>query len=117
MVWAVDIHPEFESEYEILSRNVKKELFVKVKFLEEFGPQLGRPHADTLEGSRHSNMKELRFKADDGVWRVAFAFDPARQAILLVAGDKTGVSERRFYKELIRKADGRFDKHLADMKE
>ncbi len=78
-----------------------------------YGPRLGRPHADTLAGSRHANMKELRFNADDGVWRVAFAFDPARQAILLVAGDKAGVAQKRFYKILITRADKRFDEHLA----
>ncbi len=58
-------------------------------------------------------MKELRFSAADGAWRVAFAFDPRRKAILLVAGDKSGGSEKRFYRELIRKADQRFDAHLA----
>jgi hypothetical protein len=58
-------------------------------------------------------MKELRFSAADGEWRVAFAFDPRRRAILLVAGDKSGVSEKRFYPELIRKADHRFQAHLA----
>lgn len=74
------------------------------RLLQQFGPQLKRPHADTLNDSRHANMKELRFKAADGVWRVAFAFDPRRKAILLVAGDKSGGSERRFYRELIQKA-------------
>jgi hypothetical protein len=58
-------------------------------------------------------MKELRFSAADGEWRVAFAFDPRRKAILLVAGDKSGGSEKRSYRELIRKADERFDAHLA----
>lgn len=57
-------------------------------------------------------MKELRFSADDGVWRVAFAFDPERNAILLAAGDKSGVSEKRFYKTLIAKADKRYQGHL-----
>lgn len=84
--------------------------------LEEFGPQLGRPRADTLKGSRHANMKELRFSAADGEWRLAFAFDPKRRAILLVAGDKSGGGERRFYRELIRKADDRFDAHLDQLK-
>ncbi len=73
---------------------------------------LGRPHVDTLNASKHANMKELRFDADNGVWRVAFAFDPQREAILLVAGDKSGVSQRKFYKKLIKTADARFDKHL-----
>jgi hypothetical protein len=61
-------------------------------------------------------MKELRFEADGGVWRVAFAFDPERKAILLVAGDKSGGSEKRFYKSLIAKADRRFRAHLDGLK-
>jgi len=59
-------------------------------------------------------MKELRFKAADGAWRVAFAFDPDRTAIRLVAGDKSRASEKRFYKQLIAKADERFDDHPSD---
>ena len=58
-------------------------------------------------------MKELRFDADNGVWRVAYAFDPERKAILLVAGDKSEGSQKKFYKDLIRRADERFDEHLA----
>ncbi len=61
-------------------------------------------------------MKELRFDANEGVWRVAFAFDPRRQAMLLVAGDKSGGSEKRFYRQLIAKADERFDDHLSRLK-
>ena len=61
-------------------------------------------------------MKELRFNADNGVWRIAFAFDPKRKAILLIGGDKSGVSEKRFYKELIKKADARFDEHQSNLK-
>lgn len=60
-------------------------------------------------------FKELRFDASDGVWRVAFAFDPERKAILLVAGDKSGVAEKRFYRQLIGTADARFDTHLMDL--
>jgi hypothetical protein len=92
---------------------VPDELLAHIGLLEQFGPQVRRPRADTLNGSRHANMKELRFRAADGGWRVAFAFDPNRKAILLVAGDKSGVSEKRFYRQLIEKADARFDAHLA----
>jgi hypothetical protein len=60
-------------------------------------------------------MKELRFRADGGVWRVAFAFDPRRNAVLLVAGDKSGVSEPKFYKRLIDKADMRYKEHLDNL--
>lgn len=84
--------------------------------LKLLGPHLGRPHADTLNGSKHANMKELRAATPDKVLRLAFAFDPERSAILLVAGDKRGVQERRFYKELIAKADALFDAHLAKLK-
>ena len=61
-------------------------------------------------------MKELRFDAADRVWRIAFAFDPRRKAILLVAGDKSGSSEKRFYRELISKTDDHYDAHLARLK-
>ena len=77
------------------------------------GLSLGRPHVDTLKGSDFANMKELRFAADQGVWRVAFAFDPDRQAILLVAGDKSGGGEKRFYRGLIARADTRYRRHLV----
>jgi hypothetical protein len=76
---------------------------------------LGRPEVDTLNESKYANMKELRFKADGGVWRVAFAFDPERNAILLVAGDKSGASEKKFYKRLIEKADKRYKEHLDNL--
>jgi hypothetical protein len=75
-----------------------------------------RPRVDTLKGSRHKNMKELRFEAANEVWRFAFAFDPNRQAIILCGGDKSGGSESRFYKQLIAKADKRFDGHCAALK-
>jgi hypothetical protein len=61
-------------------------------------------------------MKELRFDAADGVWRVAFAFDPKRNAVLLIAGDKSGGGENRFYRQLIATADERFDEHLSRTK-
>jgi len=104
---------EFEPEFDALHEHVQTEILALSLLLEKFGPLLGRPRADTLHGSRHANMKELRFHAADGEWRVAFAFDPKRKAILLAAGDKSGVSERRFYRELIRKADARFEAHVG----
>ncbi len=116
VTWDVLFHEEFEREFEGLPEDVQDELLAHGKLLQQFGPQLGRPRADTLNGSRHANMKELRFDAADGVWRVAFAFDPNRKAILLVCGDKTGGSEKRFYRQLIARADARFDAHLARVK-
>jgi hypothetical protein len=114
--WAVELADEFKPEFDALGLDVRIEILALSRVLQELGPQLGRPRVDTLKGSRHANMKELRFSAAGGEWRVAFAFDPGRKAILLVAGDKSGGSKRRFYRELIRKADERFDAHLARLR-
>ena len=116
MAWEVSFHQDFESEFDALDEAVQDEMLAHARLLEQFGPQVGRPRVDTLKGSRHANMKELRFDADNGVWRVAFAFDPKRRAVLLVAGDKSGGSEKRFYRQLIAKADDRFDSHLSRLK-
>ncbi len=84
--------------------------------LEREGPSLDKPHADTLIGSKHANMEGSRCSAAVGVWRIAFVFDPDRQAILLVGGDKSGGSEKRFYKQLIARAGDRFDRHIGTRK-
>ena len=98
MRWTVEIGDEFEPEFDGLHVDVQTEILALARLLQQFGPQ---------------NMKEIRFSAADGEWRVVFAFDPKRRAILLVAGDKSGGSARRFYRTLIRKADERFDRHLT----
>jgi hypothetical protein len=116
MEWIVLIADEFEPEFVALPRAVQDETLAMTRLLQHSGPNLGRPRVDTLKDSKHANMKEMRFEAADGVWRVAFAFDPKRRAILLVAGDKSGGSQKRFYRELIRKADQRFDAHLDRIK-
>lgn len=107
---------EFAPEFDRLREDVQTEILALSLVLEKFGPQLGRPRVDTLKGSQHANMEELRFSAAGGEWRVSFAFDPKRRAILLVAGHKSGGSEKRFYRELVRRADERFDAHLARLK-
>ncbi len=117
MKWSVELHPEFAKELADFSDGVQDRFYAEIVLLEKHGPQLQRPHADTLRDSKYSNMKELRFNVDDGVWRVAFAFDPERKAILLVAGDKSGVNKKKFYDQLIKKADKRFDDHLQKLKE
>jgi hypothetical protein len=114
--WVVQIGDEFKPEFSALPEDVRTEILALARLLQQFGPQLGRPRVDTLNGSRHVNMKELRLSAADGEWRVAFAFDTKRSGVLLVAGDKSGGGRKRFYRDLIRKADNRFDAHLARLK-
>jgi hypothetical protein len=116
MAWVVEFLDVFEAEFDAFPDEVQDAILAWAALLEREGPQLGRPHADTLRGSRYANMKELRCNAGGGVWRIAFAFDPDRKAILLAAGDKSGGSERRFYRQLIASADERVDRHLARRK-
>ncbi|RFO98555.1 addiction module toxin RelE [Rhodoferax lacus] len=109
-------HDAFASEFDALNESLQDELLAHALLLRDFGPTLGRPTVDTLKGSKHTNMKEMRFAWVGEVWRVAFAFDPERKAILLVGGDKGGADQRRFYKRLIAVADERFDEHLTTLK-
>jgi len=110
--WVVEFYDEFAVEVWQMPQAVREKLKALATILSEVGSLLGRPQADTLKGSRHTNMKELRFDADGGAWRVAFTFDPDRRAILLAGGDKSGTGKARFYSNLIRVADGRYDQHL-----
>src|ERR1043166_5696310 len=116
MPWTVRFEDEFEREFATFDTAVQDELLAGARLLRQYGPRLGRPHVDTLKGARHANLKELRFDAAGGVWRVAFAFDPNRDAILLVAGDKSGIGQDRFYKRLIAQADRRYAAHLQRLK-
>jgi hypothetical protein len=111
-MWAVATTEEFDRWFAGLGEDSQAEVIAKVALLRLLGPRLGRPHADTLNGSKHSNMKELRADTKDRVLRIAFAFDPDRSAILLLGGNKSGISQKRFYKQLIARADALYDEHL-----
>lgn len=71
--WSVAFHDLFAGEFDQLEDAVQDELLAHALLLEQFGPGLGRPAVDTLQGSRHSNLKELRFRVNRQAWRVAFA--------------------------------------------
>ena len=113
--WEVLLHDTFVKELEKLDESLQDELFAHAKLLANYGPHLGRPTVDTLKGSSHFNMKEMRFSWRQEIWRVAFAFDPRRQAILLVAGNKCGVNQSLFYKRLIEVAEHRYQEHLQNL--
>ena len=113
--WEVLLHDAFTEELEQLNESLQDELFAHSKLLANYGPYLGRPTVDTLKGSSYFNMKEMRFSWQQEVWRVAFAFDPHRQAILLVGGNKCGVNQSRFYKRLIDVAEHRYQEHLQNL--
>lgn len=115
-MWHVATTVEFDDWFEQLDDAARTEIIAKVTLLKQLGPRLPRPHSDTLKGSRHRNLKELRADTADQVLRVAFAFDPDRAAILLVGGNKGGMSQKLFYKQLIEKAVRLYDQHIAEIR-
>lgn len=114
MVWEVEYTDEFESWWDGLTEDEQDSVRASVELVSEQGPNLGRPHADRVEGSEHTNMKELRTQHQGRPLRTFFAFDPRRTAILLVAGDKTG--DDRFYQRMIPRADTLYDEYLQEIK-
>jgi hypothetical protein len=104
-VWPVDATEEYLRWFGAQPEEIKEAVLAKVYLLQEFGPQLGRPHADTLKGSRIKNLKELRVRTEAHVVRVLYLFDQKRHALLLLGGDKKGKNEKIFYKNLIREAE------------
>ena len=115
-MWLVITTDVFDEWFTDLNDMAQAEIIATVELLKLLGPRLGRPYADTLNGSKYANMKELRASTADAVLRIAFAFDPDRNGILLVGGDKSGVSKKLFYKQLIKKADELYGAHLAALK-
>jgi hypothetical protein len=115
-MWQITTTDVFDEWFAELDADGQVEVIATVELLKELGPRLGRPHADTLNGSKHANMKELRARTAGKVIRIAFAFDPQRTGILLVAGNKSGVGQKWFYKKLIAKADELYDAHLANLR-
>jgi len=104
---------DFDGWFAGLDEDAQAEVIAEVALLRLLGPRLARPRAETLNDSKHSNMKELRADTKDRVLRIAFAFDPDRSAILLLGGNKSGISQKRFCKQLVARADALYDEHSA----
>jgi hypothetical protein len=111
--WRAERTAEFDEWWKDLTDQEQRKVVASVEALQELGPTAGRPLVDTVEGSRHSNMKELRVTK---TMRIFFAFDPSQSAILLIGGDKAGKT-KRFYKKMIPVADRIYDRHLRVLKE
>jgi hypothetical protein len=113
-VWKIEYTDEFGRWWETLSEDEQTSMDASVRLLEQFGPHLVRPYSDTIKGSKHSNMKELRTQCKGRPTRTFYAFDPRRMAILLIGGDKTG--DDRFYDRMIPLADRLYNKHLEELR-
>lgn len=107
MSWRVETTTEFDEWFATLSEQEEDQVVSAIAALEIEGPNLGRPLVDTVKGSKHPNMKELRRRS----FRILFAFDPERVAVLLIGGNKEG-QWSRWYKRAIKQADRLFDEHL-----
>ncbi len=114
-MWSVDIEL-IAGWLASLDNDSREQVVAAIELLEDRGPQLGRPIVDTVSSSRHRNMKELRPGSSGRTeLRILFAFDPVREAIMLIAGDKSG-SWKRWYARNIPRADDLFDEHLRRLK-
>jgi len=111
MTWEVEYTDEFEHWWETLSEAEQKSIAVSVGLLEDFGADLRHPHSSGIKGSKYSHMRELRIQHSGEPYRVLYAFDPRRAAILLIGGNKTG--DKDWYKNYVPLADRLYDEHLA----
>ena len=114
MRWRVIYHEKFKEEFPRLPESAQDKLLDAEDILREAGPNATRPLVDTLKGSKLKNLKEIRFRASGSEWRFAFIFDPQRNAIILVAGNKSGTNQKRFYSKLISIAEKRYIQYLEN---
>ena len=115
VAWEVEVSDEFADWYGSLDEGESESVDTVVDMLVEYGPLLGRPYADTLQGSRFPNMKELRVQHQGRPIRILFAFDPRRCAYLILGGDKKG--DDNWYIDAIQRADAIYAKHLKEVGE
>lgn len=115
MAWEVEYTDEFGEWWDALDPRARRSIEFAIRLLEAEGPRLGYPHTSGIIGARHRNMRELRIQHGGDPYRVFYAFDPRRTAILLIAGSKKGIDGRRFYGEMIVRADALYDVHLQTL--
>ncbi len=115
MTWAVEFTDEFGEWWGTLTEAEREDIVAVVELLEELGPTLRYPRSSGVNNSRHTHMRELRIQHAGRPYRVLYAFNPLRTAILLIGGDKTG--DDRWYDKFVPIADDLYDVHLVELKE
>ncbi len=114
MTWEIEYTDEFGGWWSGLLEEERVSITASVQLLEQRGPNLGFPHSSGINGSKHSHMRELRTQHSGRPFRTLYAFDPRRNAILLLGGDKTG--DNRWYDVIVPIADRLYDEHLQELK-
>lgn len=115
MEWEVEFTDEFGRWWDTLDEPVHVSIDAVVRLLEARGPQLPFPYSSAINGSRHGHMRELRIQHRGEPYRILYAFDPRRTAILLIGGNKTG--DDRWYEKTVPVADELYDEHLRILRE
>lgn len=113
MPWEVEFSDEFGQWWDTLTAAEQKSVDFTVTLLQEVGPTLRMPHSSGIEMSRHTHMRELRIQHEGRPYRVLYAFDSRRVAILLIGGGKTG--NDRWYEENVPRADAIYDRHISEL--
>jgi len=113
-MWEVEYTDEFEEWWEALKEDEQIDVSACVGLLEELGPNLKHPHSSSINSSSYSHMRELRIQHAGQPYRVLYAFDPRRTAILLIGGNKIG--NDRWYEKYVPVADNLYEQHIAALK-
>lgn len=92
----------------------QKKANAAIRMLEVLGPNLQFPYSSSIKGSRFPHMRELRVQHRGRPYRILYAFDPRRTALLLLGGDKTG--DDRWYERFVPVADRLYEAHLRTIK-
>lgn len=115
--WNIKQTAEFQEWFDDADEKLKKEIVSHVELLKQMGPQLGRPYADTLKGSTITNLKELRFDSGEKVIRVFYVFDPDRNGVLLIGGNKSSSGGKTFYEDMIDQSEKIYTRYLEERKQ
>lgn len=115
MAWDVEYTDEFQAWWDTLNEKEQEAVDVKVTLLEAVGPHLGSPHSSQIKSSRHSHMRELRIQCSGHPYRILYAFDPRRVALLLLGGSKVGRDD--WYEKNVPTADKLYDTYLTELEE
>ena len=114
MSWDVEYTDEFEKWWDGFTENEQTSIASTIGLLEEMGPRLPHPHSSDVRSSKHGQMRELRIQHGGNPYRILYAFDPRRSAILLVGGCKAG--NNRWYDQHVPIADKLYDEHIETLK-
>ena len=111
-MWPINYTPEYEDWFTVQEEENQMAINAKVLVLSKFGPNLGRPYVDTIQGSKFANLKELRIKYKNSLFRILFCFDKIRNCWLLIGGNKKGKNEEQFYRRLIRQVEDLIERYF-----